>query len=48
MTCVGWERNLRNHGRVASRAYANDSAGYREHLIGTRGTVVGIHFERKN
>lgn len=47
MCGVGWERNLRNHGRVASRAHANDSAGYREHLIGTRRTVVGSHFERR-
>jgi hypothetical protein len=39
--------NLRDHGRVATRAHANDGAGNREHLIGNRRTVVGSHFEEE-
>lgn len=36
--------NLRDHGRVATWAHADDSASHREHLIGIRRTVVGSHF----
>ncbi len=42
-----WDLNLRDHGRVATGAHANDGAGNREHLFGSRRTVVGGHFEEK-
>ena len=42
-----WALNLRDHGRVATWADADDGAGHCEHLLGTRRTVVGSHFEKE-
>jgi len=42
-----WKVNSRDHGRIATRANTNNSAGQREHLVGIGRTIVRGHFESK-
>ena len=42
-----WKINLRDHGRIATGAYANNCAGQREQLVGTRRAVVRSHCENQ-